>query len=63
VTSDHLDELLRWVGSGGTVHVVARHAGAVEIALLTCSGGEEMARFRSTEPDLLAYLDEADLGA
>jgi len=30
------------------------------VALLTCTGREEMARLRSTEPDLLAHLGSAD---
>jgi hypothetical protein len=51
-----LEQLRRWEDSGGTWQVLVRSPGHIEIALLTCSGGEEMARLVSHEPALLAYV-------
>ncbi len=54
--SADLDQLQRWQLAGGTFEVLTQHDGFVEIALLTCSGGEEMARLRSSAPDLIAFV-------
>lgn len=59
MTSDDLEQLLRWESSGGTWQVLARSPGVVEVALLTCAGDEEMGRLRSRELDLAAYVGEA----
>ena len=53
-------QLRRWTDSGAVWRVVSRAAGGVEIALLTCDAGEEVARLRSREPELLAYIGERD---
>jgi hypothetical protein len=44
--------------AGATWQVVSRTARAVTIALLRCDGGEEVDRFTSDDPRLLAYVDE-----
>lgn len=51
-----LGELLRWEGAGGTWRILAVSGPAVEVALLTCSGGEEMARLRSDAEDFRTYV-------
>ena len=56
--SEDLDALRRWETGGATWQVLARAAGAVDIALLTCDAGEQVGRLRSGEPDLLAYVGD-----
>jgi hypothetical protein len=53
-----LEDLMRWQHSGGLWRVVARTSASLEIALLTCSGAEEMARLVSTDPELLEFVGE-----
>lgn len=60
MSSTDLDRLLRWEGAGGGWQVQARGAGWVEVALLSCTLGEEMDRLRSTDPELLDYVAHAD---
>ena len=52
--------LHRWEDSGATWRVVARTRSELVIALLTCDAGEEVDRFRSCDPALLAYVGERD---
>jgi hypothetical protein len=59
VASDDLDVLLRWEASGGTWEVAARGPDGVVLALLTCSGDEQVGRLESAEPDVLAHVDHA----
>jgi hypothetical protein len=58
VDRDRVAELIRWEEAGATWQVVSRTARAVTIALLRCDGGEEVDRFTSDDPRLLAYVDE-----
>ena len=51
-----LSDLLRWQDSGGLWRVVARTPGGLEIALLTCSGGEEMARLVTRDREVLEFV-------
>ncbi|MGA5463686.1 hypothetical protein [Mycobacterium sp. NPDC050041] len=53
---DRVAELRRWQDSGAVWRVDARTRDAVTIALLQCDGGEEVERFRSDDPDLLAFI-------
>jgi hypothetical protein len=53
---DPLAVLRRWEVSGGIWVVRSRDARGVDVALLTCDAGEEMARIASADPALLAYL-------
>jgi hypothetical protein len=48
--------LRRWQDSGGVWRVVSRSAGRVDVALLTCDGGEEMDRLTSTDPAVLDFI-------
>jgi hypothetical protein len=59
VPSDDLDVLLRWEAAGGTWEVAARGPDGVVLALLTCSGDEQMGRLESGEADVLAHVDDA----
>ncbi len=61
-----LERLTRWEAAGGTWEVVAADAGVdsgaasgvvpVTVRLLPCTGGEEIDRLTSAEPDFLAYV-------
>lgn len=53
---DPLAGLRRWEDSGGTWVVLARTADGVELALLTCDGGEQMSWLVSGDPALLTHL-------
>jgi hypothetical protein len=48
--------LRRWEESGATWQVLIRRRGEVTVALCRCDDGEEVDRFTSADPDLLAYL-------
>jgi hypothetical protein len=56
--SDRVAELQRWEDSGAVWSVVSRRNGRVTVALLRCDGGEEVDRFTSDDPRLLAYIGE-----
>jgi 8-oxo-dGTP diphosphatase len=51
-----LREVLRWEQSGAHWRVVSRTTAGLELSLLTCDGGEEMDRWTSTDPALLAHV-------
>jgi hypothetical protein len=53
-----LQVLLRWEASGGHWRVLHRSAAGLEIALLTCTGDEEMGRVVSADRDLLAHVGD-----
>jgi hypothetical protein len=57
VDRDRVAELVRWEDAGATWQVVSRTARGVTIALMRCDGGEEVDRFSSDDPRLLAYVD------
>jgi hypothetical protein len=54
---DRVTELKRWVDAGATWEVVARTRRGVTVALLRCDGGEEVDRFTSDDPRLIAFVD------
>ncbi|MDF0532402.1 hypothetical protein P0W64_17655 [Tsukamurella sp. 8F] len=54
-----LGTLQRWEDSGGTWSVLWRAAGEAEVALRRCDGGEIADRLRTSDPEVLAYLDAA----
>ena len=43
---------------GGTWQLAGRSDTTVTLALCRCDGGEEVDRFTSGEPSLLAYVDQ-----
>ena len=55
---DEVEKLTRWRDSGGGWQVVSRADDRIAIALLTCDGGEEMERFTSTDPRLIAWVGD-----
>ncbi|KRE33527.1 hypothetical protein ASG82_20715 [Mycobacterium sp. Soil538] len=57
---DRVAELQRWEDAGAVWRVLARSADSVTVALLRCDGGEEAARFTSSDARLLAFLAERD---
>jgi hypothetical protein len=50
--------LQRWETSGAVWRVASRNAAGVTVALCRCDGGEEVSRFSSDEPELLAFLGD-----
>lgn len=55
---DRTAELQRWEDSGAVWEVIARSADSVTIGLLRCDGGEEVDRFTSDDPRLLAFIGD-----
>lgn len=55
---DRIAELQRWQDSGAVWSVLARRADSVTVALLRCDGGEEVERFVSDDPALLAFIGD-----
>ncbi|MDT5213003.1 MAG: hypothetical protein QOK18_1242 [Mycobacterium sp.] len=55
---DYVAELTRWTDSGATWQVVARTRRGVTVALMRCDGGEEVDRFSSDDPRLLAFVGD-----
>ena len=55
---DRTAELQRWQDSGAVWEVIARTAGSVTVGLLRCDGGEEVDRFTSDDPLLLAFIGD-----
>ena len=55
--------LRRWVGAGGSWQIRARGADWVEVALLSCTLGEEMDRVRSSDPEVLEYVRAGEAGS
>lgn len=51
-------DLERWQDSGAHWQVIARTGDTVTVALLRCDGGEEVDRFTSNDPALLAFLGD-----
>ena len=52
--------LQRWETSGAVWRVLSRTPSGVTVSLCRCDGGEEVERFSSDDPALLAYLDGRD---
>jgi hypothetical protein len=55
---DRVAELQRWQDSGAVWEVISRKGGRVTVALLRCDGGEEVDRFTSDDPRLLAFIGD-----
>ncbi|WP_319457358.1 MULTISPECIES: hypothetical protein [unclassified Mycobacterium] len=56
---DYVAELTRWEDSGATWQVVAQTQRGVTVALMRCDGGEEVDRFTSNDPQLLAFVEKS----
>ncbi|MEV0668165.1 hypothetical protein ACIBI3_08450 [Actinomadura luteofluorescens] len=48
--------LRRWEDCGAVWRVLAQGPSGVTVALCQCDGGQEVERFTSTDPGLLAFL-------
>lgn len=53
---DGLGRLRRWEVFGGHWRIRSQTPTQLEIALLTCSGGEDVDRMLTTDPAVLAYV-------
>ncbi|MFI9412156.1 hypothetical protein [Nocardia gamkensis] len=58
MTDDPVAVLRRWADAGGVWRVAGRRSGSVTVALYQCTGGEEVDRLTSSDPELLRYLGE-----
>ncbi|MBV9089164.1 MAG: hypothetical protein JO044_04555 [Mycobacteriaceae bacterium] len=56
--SESVAVLRRWQDAGAYWRVVSRRGGQVTVALYRCDGGEEVERFTSADPQLLAFLGD-----
>jgi hypothetical protein len=56
--ADPVAALARWQAAGGSWRVLADGADGVEVALLTCDGGEQVDAVASSAPGLRAWLRE-----
>jgi hypothetical protein len=55
---DRVAELQRWQDAGAVWEVISRTDTRVTIGLLRCDGGEEVERFTSDDPRLLAFIGD-----
>lgn len=55
---DRVAELQRWQDAGAVWEVISRTEQTVTIGLLRCDGGEEVDRFTSHDPRLLAFIGD-----
>ncbi|MBJ7338173.1 hypothetical protein [Mycolicibacterium sp.] len=58
-TRDRVAELVRWQEAGATWQVVGQSARGMTIALMRCDGGEEVDRFTSDDPHLVAFVERS----
>jgi hypothetical protein len=58
VDIDRVAELQRWQDSGAVWEVISRAGTTMTIGLLRCDGGEEVDRFTSDDPRLLAFIGD-----
>ncbi len=56
--TDQIAKLDHWVAHGGTCQLIELAPDRGEIALCRCDGGEEVERFTSTDPAVLAWVRE-----
>jgi hypothetical protein len=54
---DQVGVLRRWVDAGGLLRVLSQGSGAVTVALLTCTAGEEADRLTSADPAVAEWLN------
>ena len=55
---DDLETLQRWEEFGAVWEVVHRAGDQVTISLCRCDGGEEVSRLVSSDPAVLAYVED-----
>lgn len=54
--TDAIDRLERWATHGGTCRVVELDANEAEVVLCRCDGGEEVERFRTSDPAVIDWV-------
>lgn len=59
----HIKALHRWTEFGGVWRVVDRRPDEVTVSLCRCDEGEEVQRFSSGDPELLAFLADRESSA
>lgn len=57
-SEDPVDMLQRWEDAGAVWRVLSRDGRHLNIALLTCNGGEEVDRLHGSDPDLLTFVGD-----
>lgn len=60
VRESALETLQRWETAGGHWEVLSHSPAGLIVALLRCDGGEEVHRFTSPDPDLVAYIGDRE---
>jgi hypothetical protein len=55
---DRVAKLQRWEDAGAVWEVISRADTSVTVGLLRCDGGEEVDRFTSDDPGLLAFIGD-----
>lgn len=55
-SEDPVEMLQRWEDAGAIWRVVSRDGNRIEVALLTCTGGEEVDRLHTSDPELLTFV-------
>jgi hypothetical protein len=53
-----VEVLRRWERGGAVWRLLSRTRGSVEIALMTCTGDQEVDRLVSSDPELLEFLGD-----
>ncbi|MEU7768839.1 hypothetical protein AB0B25_27565 [Nocardia sp. NPDC049190] len=56
MADDPVTVLRRWQDSGGVWQVLEHRSGTVTVAHYQCTGGEEVDRFISADPELIEFL-------
>lgn len=56
--TDQIERLERWTAHGGTCQLIETGPDRAEIVLCRCDGGEEVERFTSSDPAVLAWVRE-----
>ena len=57
---DPVEVLRRWEDFGAVWQVVHRAGDEVTVSLCRCDGGEEVSRIVSSDPRLLAFVEQRD---
>ncbi len=55
-----VEVLRRWEAAGALWRVVSRSPSGLDIALLTCDGGEQVGRVRGADPELTGYVGDRE---
>ncbi|WP_063049845.1 hypothetical protein [Nocardia arthritidis] len=58
MNDDPVAVLRRWTDAGGVWRVTGRRSGSVTVALYQCTGGEEVDRLTSSDPELIRWLGD-----